>query len=99
MKELNEMDSISDEKVKVCVVCGKNHNYREHTCSDECHDLFKQNLLDEFGEYKTVVDLATGKEHRVPTADIIEKGLRQEDLKIYPIVGTCRVVRRARWKN
>lgn len=74
--------------VKACVVCGKVHNYRECTCSDECHDLFKQMLLERFGEHKIVVDLGTGKKYRVPTVDIIEKGLKQEDLKNYPVVDT-----------
>jgi len=38
----------------------------------------------EFGIYKKVVDIETGKSHRVPTRDIIEKGLRYQDLKSYP---------------
>jgi len=38
----------------------------------------------EFGIYKKVVDIDTGKIHRVPTRDIIEKGLRQQDLRRYP---------------
>ena len=80
---------------KTCVICGKEHNCREYTCSDECHELFKQKLIKEFGEHKTVVDLATGKEHHVPIVDIIEKGLKQEDLKNYPIVGINRLARRA----
>ena len=33
----------------------------------------------EFGIYKKVVDIETGKIHRVPTRDIIEKGLRHQD--------------------
>ena len=73
--------------MKKCVICGKEHNCREYTCSDECHNLFKQILIREFGEYKIVVDLATEKEYRVPIVDIIEKGLKQEDLKKYLMVG------------
>ena len=38
----------------------------------------------EFGIYKRVMDIETGKAHRVPTRDIIEKGLRHQDLKNYP---------------
>ncbi|GAH23082.1 unnamed protein product [marine sediment metagenome] len=72
--------------VKTCVICGKKHNCREYTCSDECHELFKQKLVKEFGEYKIVVDAVTGKEHQVPLVDIFEKGLKQEDLKNYPVV-------------
>ncbi|MBA7550702.1 hypothetical protein ES705_43225 [subsurface metagenome] len=80
---------MSGKMMKICVVCGKENIYREFTCSDECHEMFKQKLIKEFGEYKIVVDLTTGKEHRVPTADIIEKGISQEDLKNYPIIEDC----------
>ena len=38
----------------------------------------------EFGVYKKVVDLETGRTHKVPTRDIIEKGLKHRDLKNYP---------------
>ncbi len=31
-----------------------------------------------------MVDTVTGKAHRVPTRDIIEKGLKYRDLKNYP---------------
>jgi len=37
-----------------------------------------------FGIYKKVVDNETRKIHMVPTRDIIEKGLRHQDLKKYP---------------
>lgn len=80
---------MSEKMMKICVVCGKEHNCREYTCSDECHEMFKQKLIKEFGEYKIVVDLTTGKEHRIPTADIIEKGIKQEDLKNYPVIRDC----------
>jgi hypothetical protein len=32
-----------------------------------------------------VVDGATGVAHRVPTRDIIERGIRQADLRRYPV--------------
>lgn len=38
----------------------------------------------EFGIYKKVVDIETGKAHKVPTRDIIERGIRHQDLKSYP---------------
>ncbi len=38
----------------------------------------------EFGTFKKVTDLETGKTYTVPTRDLIEKGLRQQDLKDYP---------------
>ncbi|GAF67782.1 unnamed protein product, partial [marine sediment metagenome] len=33
---------------------------------------------------KKVVDIETGRTHMVPTRDIIENGLRHQDLKNYP---------------
>jgi hypothetical protein len=41
-------------------------------------------LVKIFGEFKKVVDAVTGKAYRVPTRDIIEKGLRHADLVKYP---------------
>ena len=38
----------------------------------------------EFGTYKKVTDLETGNIYTVPTRDIVEKGLKQQDLKKYP---------------
>lgn len=36
------------------------------------------------GGYKKVTDMVTGKTHRVPTRYIIEKGLKQTELKNFP---------------
>ncbi len=36
------------------------------------------------GTHKKVTDLETEKIYRVPTRDIIEGGLRQQDLKYFP---------------
>jgi hypothetical protein len=70
---------------RVCVVCG-NRYYGGHvfTCSEACHERFVAMLVEEFGEHKRVVDAETGKAYRVPTRDIIEKGLRHADLVKYP---------------
>ena len=54
------------------------------TCSDDCHEKLVYRLEQEYGIYKKAVDIVTGKAHRVPTRDIIERGLRQMDLKNYP---------------
>jgi hypothetical protein len=54
------------------------------TCSDDCHEKFVYRLEQEYGIYKKVVNLETGKTHKVPIRDIIEGGLRQIDLKNYP---------------
>jgi hypothetical protein len=53
-------------------------------CSDDYLEKLIKRFEEAFGVYKKVVDLETGKTHRVPTRDIIEKGLKQKDLKNYP---------------
>lgn len=54
------------------------------TCSDECHEELARRLIAEFGEFKKVVRQSTGLAYRVPTRDIIEPGLREEELDRYP---------------
>lgn len=72
--------------MKVCAICGEIYNQgREYTCSDECHEEFVRRLIADFGEFKKVVRAATGVAYRVPTRDIIEKGLREQDLDQYPL--------------
>jgi len=72
--------------LRYCVICGKPCTARLLTCSDECHELLIERLVEEFGEYKIVVDVKTGLKHRVPTRDILEHGLKYADLKKYPVV-------------
>lgn len=70
----------------ICIVCLKFYEQgRDQTCSDDCHQVLVWRLLAEFGEFKKVVRASTGIAYRVPTRDIIEKGLRGEDLDRYPI--------------
>jgi len=54
------------------------------TCSKDCHEELILRLELKFGIFKKVVNLETMKTHKVPIRDIIEKGLRQQDLKHYP---------------
>ncbi len=54
------------------------------TCSDDCHEALILKFELTFGAYKRVTDLETMNIHKVPLRDIIEKGLKQEDLKNYP---------------
>ncbi|GAH73586.1 unnamed protein product [marine sediment metagenome] len=72
----------------VCIVCGKKNALgpRKFTCSKRCHKKFLQELIDDFGEYKQIVDMATGKTHKVPIEDIFEHGIKQQDLKKYPVI-------------
>ena len=67
-----------------CWICGAQSPVSRVTCSDECHEKLVDKLEREFGIYKRVMDIETGKAHRVPTRDIVEKGLRHQDLKKYP---------------
>ena len=55
------------------------------TCSDECHNKFISLMEKQVGKFKKVTDETTGISYRVPTKDIIENGLRQQDLSKYPI--------------
>jgi len=54
------------------------------TCSAECHEKFVKELEEEFGDVKKVIDQTTGIAYRVPTRDVIERGLTWQDLPKYP---------------
>ncbi len=68
-----------------CLICG-NGIYADGrvTCSDSCHEEFVNRMIAEFGEFKKVVRITTGEAFKVPTRDIIEKGVREQDLDQYP---------------
>jgi hypothetical protein len=70
--------------LRFCAVCGKPYvNGRLYTCSEGCHKRLVDELVKEFGEFEKVVD-AEGTAHEVPTREILEHGLKCEDLKKYP---------------
>ena len=70
-----------------CVICGKPYfGGRQFTCSDECHDELVRRIIEKYGEFKIVVRASTGEAFKVPTRDIIEKGVREQDLDVYPKV-------------
>jgi len=52
--------------------------------SDERREKIIQELIARFGEYKKVVRMRTGVAYKVPTRDILEKGIREQDLDWYP---------------
>ena len=54
------------------------------TCSDLCHTKFVDFMVEESGEFKKVLDMETGKFHKVPTRLIIEEGITQSRLKEFP---------------
>jgi len=69
-----------------CFVCNREYESgRELTCSDRCHQELAKRLLARFGEFKKVVRQSTGVAYKVPIRDIIEKGIREQDLDRYPI--------------
>lgn len=77
---------MQDSKIRICFVRGAPYvPGREYTCSDKCHDELALKIVKEFGEFKKVVRTSTGEVFKVPTIDIIEYGLREQDLDKYPL--------------
>ena len=71
-----------------CFVCGREYKVgRELTCSDECHEELVSRLIEEYGEFKKVVRQTTGVAYKVPIRDIIEPGIKEEELDKYPLWG------------
>ncbi|WP_174591897.1 hypothetical protein [Methanocella conradii] len=82
MIQINPVLFLADARSKCC---GAELEVRTRiTCSDKCHRLFVRVLISQFGEFKRLVDQSTGKSYRVPTKEIIEKGLKWRDLTRYP---------------
>ena len=69
-----------------CCICDREYEVgRKLTCSDKCHAELGRRLIARFGEFKKVVRKSTGVAYKVPTRDIIERGIREQDLDRYPI--------------
>jgi predicted nucleic acid-binding Zn-ribbon protein len=71
-----------------CFICGTVYSsdvYRVTCGKPECHEKLVQKMIAEFGEFKKVVRASTGQTFKVPIRDIIEKGLREQDLDKYPL--------------
>ncbi len=82
---LNELGYQTVRVLHTCTICGALYEPgREMTCSDACHDKLANRLVAQFGEFKKVVRMTTGEAFKVPTRDIIEKGVREQDLDQYP---------------
>jgi len=72
-------------KSRVCVVCGALYRVgRMYTCSEECHEKMVEALVEEFGEFKKIVDAETGVAYKVPTREVLDRGLWLDGLKKYP---------------
>lgn len=68
-----------------CVICGTPYfGGRQFTCSESCHQELVNRLIAQFGEFKMVVRASTGEAFKIPTRDIIEKGVREQELDQYP---------------
>lgn len=74
---------ISDYKSVCCNSDVEIHS--KMTCSKNCQEKFILKMIEKFGLFKKVVDIESDIAYKVPTRLIIEEGLRQEDLKNYPI--------------
>jgi len=48
-------------------------------------EKFYWSLSEKYGSFKKVVDLETNKTHVVPTYIIAKYGIKQKDLKFYPV--------------
>ena len=69
-----------------CAICNEPITGESRvTCSERCHEELVRLAEGQFGKVKNVVDSVTGISYKVPTRDIIEKGLKWEDLTKYPV--------------
>jgi len=76
---------ISANILRTCLVCSKRFTHRRlYTCSEACHKKLIDKLVKTFGKYKRVIDVTTGKAYKVSTREILENGIRQEELPKYP---------------
>lgn len=73
----------------LCVICDKPTEEfapfkNKMTCSEDCHEKFVKFCEEQFGTTKKVVDSTTDITYRVPTREIVENGLKWEELPKYP---------------
>ncbi len=72
--------------IRRCVICGASYiPGRSDTCSDSCHEELIRRTIIIAGEYKKIVRMSTGVVYRVPTRDILEFGINEQDLDKYPV--------------
>ena len=69
-----------------CIICDTPIGIKgRETCSKSCHEELVKIAEGTFGASKMVTDSTTGISYKVPTRDIIEKGLAWKDLAKYPV--------------
>jgi hypothetical protein len=78
-----ENPRLEDIKSACCNVDVINH--QNITCSEQCHITFVEKMLTEFGDYKKITDGNSGISYKVPSRLIIEKGIKQDQLKDFPV--------------
>ena len=69
-----------------CVICGEICPPGSVTCCEDHHEEFVMKVEAKVGTHKRILSMVTGKTHWVPVRDIIEKGIRHDDLASYPVV-------------
>ncbi len=68
-----------------CVVCDTEFEAENKvTCSPACHEEFVRYMTWRYGEFKKVIRMSTGEAFKVPVVDIIEMGVKEQDLDQYP---------------
>lgn len=70
----------------ICVVCGTLFESTNRvTCGkEECHERFVKLLEFKHGMFKKITRMTTDESFKVPLRDIIENGIREEELDKYP---------------
>lgn len=72
--------------MKRCVICQNFYTPgREMTCSDECHEELVRRVISQFGQFKKVIRQSTGIAYKVPTRDILEKGIKEAEMDQYSL--------------
>lgn len=81
-----DMVTVNFENIdkNLCIICDKPTITGKMTCSVNCHEKFVEFCEGQYGISKKVIDQTTGISYKVPTRDIIEKGLKWKDLLNYP---------------
>ena len=73
-----------------CPICGITAVFADGqdrmTCGKpKCHEAFVDKMIASFGQFKKVTRMTTGQTFKVPIRDIIERGVREQDLDKYPL--------------
>ncbi len=81
---MTDIEKLCIEDIKSACCDADVLNHQNITCSEECHSKFVEKMLEEFGEYKKITDDDSGLSYKVPTKQIVEEGITQDQLKNFP---------------